>query len=165
MPDEVLISILILGGMLLIFAEVCTPTFGTLAAAALVCFAFAIYYCFSISSLFGLVATIVTLIGIPIYVAYMIRFFPKTPIGKRLALSERRVNAGGGVPQSDTEAKLLDSEGVTFSTLRPAGTVTFGDRRVQATAEAGYIPAGTRVRVIRATGMNVVVRPIAEKTK
>ena len=50
--------------------------------------------------------------------------------------------------------------GVATTPLRPGGTAEFNDQFVEATADLGYIDAGTRVRVLRVETFGVVVEPI-----
>ncbi len=160
MSDITLIVILVLGGLALVVAEVCTPAFGMLAVAAMACLVAAVYHCFRINPVFGLVAVLVLLVGLPVYLAYMIKLFPKTPLGKRLSLRKVESSVGAGVPDATAHADLMGAEGLTLSVLRPSGTVKFGDRRVAGVAESGFLPAGTRVRVVKAVGMNVIVRSV-----
>jgi len=160
MSDILLIVILVLGGLALIVAEVCTPAFGTLAVGALACLVTAVYYCFRIHPMFGFASVLVLLVGLPVYLAYMIKLFPKTPLGKRLALRKVDRTVGAGVPDAAAHADLMGTEGLTLSVLRPSGTVKFGDRRVAGVAESGFLPAGARVRVVKTVGMNVIVRAV-----
>ena len=159
MSDVLVIVVLIVGGLALILAELCTPAFGTLAVGALVCFVLAVYYTFGLSAVLGLVLIVALLIGLPIYLMYLIRIFPHTPLGNRLALWKLKAGSGTGtgVPEAEDHADLMGAEGVAASVLRPSGVVTIEGRRIIATAETGFLPAGTRVRVITSTGMNVVV--------
>ena len=164
MNQLLLVAILIVGGLVLILAEVCTPAFGVLALTAVGCFAWAVYICFRVHSVLGFVVIAALLAGLPFYMAFLIRLLPKTPLGKRLALKKLRANPGAGVPPADDHADLIGAEGIAASVLRPSGTVTIGDRRLPATAETGFLQAGTRVRVVRSGGLNVVVRAIDPTT-
>ena len=145
---------------MLILAEVCTPAFGVLALTAVGCFVWAVYICFRTHSVLGFAVTAALLVGLPFYLAFLIRLLPKTPLGKRLALKKLRADPGAGVPPAEEHSDLIGAEGVTTSILRPSGTVEIRDRRLPATAETGFLPAGTRVRVVRSSGLNVVVRAI-----
>jgi membrane-bound serine protease (ClpP class) len=158
MTDTVLIFVLLAGGLALILAEVCTPSFGLLAAAAMACFGVMLYKCFAISSALGIGVTVALLVGLPMYLSVLVRLFPKTPLGKRLTLRAVTGVDGSGVPQSKELNELLGAEGTTLTALRPSGTVVLGDQRLTAMAENDMIPAGTPVRVIKVSGMTLVVR-------
>jgi membrane-bound serine protease (ClpP class) len=161
--DIILIVILILGGLALTVAEICTPTFGVLALSSLACFGLAIYYSFVLNGLVGVLVLTGLVIGVPIFLVYTIRLLPKTPLGKRLALRKLTADTGGGVPTAQDQVSLIGQEGVAASPLRPSGTVVVGDRRLTATAETGFLPAGTRVRVVKSVGLNVMVRPVDDR--
>jgi len=160
MVDALLILVLVMGGLLLFFAEICTPSFGVLGVSGAVCLGAAIWKCFAISSVLGIVALTVTIIGVPIYLSLLVRLLPKLPIGRRLILRKLESTAGSGVPEAAEHESFIGAEGVTSSTLRPSGVVTLKGRRLVATAESGFIPANTAVRVVRSSGMNLVVRRI-----
>ncbi len=49
--------------------------------------------------------------------------------------------------------------GIATTPLRPGGTAEFQDELVEATADTGYIDAGTRVRVVRVDAFGVIVEP------
>lgn len=60
------------------------------------------------------------------------------------------------LPRTDLEG--LD--GITLTDLRPAGVAQFGDERLDVVSEAGWVPAGSPVRVLRSEGYRHVVRAI-----
>jgi membrane-bound serine protease (ClpP class) len=160
LSDILIIVFLILGGLALILAEIITTFFGTLSLGALACFIYAVYRGFQISPSVGISLIIALLIGLPIYVVYLVRWLPHTRLGRRLTLGELPAAKG---PQATTEADpatLVGAEGQTLSNLRPSGTVRIGPRRLTARAESGFIPAGAAVKVVSATAFSVVVRPM-----
>lgn len=158
-----LIVALVVGGLLLIVAEVCTPSFGMLAVGAVTCFIFAVYQTFVSfdSPAYGFGLLVGLLVGLPFYLAFMIRVFPHTPVGKCLMLRKREPDTGAAVPDAKEQATLLGKTGQAKSILRPSGIVAIDGKRYSASAESGYVAAGTTVTVVRATGMNVIVRPVA----
>lgn len=162
MDTPILVAVLLLGGLALIFAEVCTPSFGLLAVGAIVCFALGWYFAFTIHTVLGIVVVAASLVGLAAYLPWMMRVFPRTPFGRRLVLTRDNKDTSGGVPEAGNFARLLGAEGTATSTLRPTGTVEIEGQRIIASAESGMIPAGARVRVVRAGGMNVVVRATQE---
>ncbi len=162
MNNVLLILILLVGGMLLILAEICTPAFGVLAVAAIACFVVVIYQCFLVSPVLGFIGALALLIGLPVYTYYLMRIFPKTPMGKRLMLRAIKADTGGAVPEAAEYEKLIGAEGVATSVLRPSGTVSINGRRMVATAESGFIEEQTPIRVTKSSAMNIVVRAISQ---
>jgi membrane-bound serine protease (ClpP class) len=60
------------------------------------------------------------------------------------------------LPRTDLEG--LD--GVALTDLRPAGVAQFGDERLDVVSDAGWVPAGSPVRVLRSEGYRHVVRAV-----
>lgn len=54
--------------------------------------------------------------------------------------------------------ELVGAQGVAATALRPAGAGVFGDERLDVVAEAGWIEAGTAIRIVRSEGYRLVVR-------
>jgi membrane-bound serine protease (ClpP class) len=159
--DILLIVILVLGGLALILAEIITTFFGTLSLAALACFVYAVYRAFQLSPTAGVGLIIGLLIGLPVYVVYLVRWLPGTRLGRKLTLGDKPTATGTQSPTEADTATMIGAEGQTVSALRPSGTVRIGPRRLTARAESGFIPSGTAVKVISASGYLVVVRPLA----
>jgi membrane-bound serine protease (ClpP class) len=56
--------------------------------------------------------------------------------------------------------ELEGLDGVALTDLRPAGVAQFGDERLDVVSEAGWIAAGSPVRVLRSEGYRHVVRHV-----
>ncbi|MHC4294376.1 MAG: NfeD family protein [Planctomycetota bacterium] len=156
----VLIVVLLLIAMAMIVVEICTPTFGLLGVAAAGCVVWALYLSYSINGVFGLVMTIVMIVCFPIYIVAAVKTIPKTPLGKRLHLGRKRVDSGEGTPEAEALSNLVGRKIKTETVLRPSGMIRIDGMRVVAQAESGLIEKGAEVEIIRATGMNVVVREV-----
>ncbi len=155
-----LIVVLVLVALALIVAEICTPTFGLLAVAAVGAVAWAVYLCFTLDGVLGIIMTIVALIGLPIYAAFAVQIIPKTALGRRLALKRELARQGEGTPEADELTPLVGRETDADSTLRPSGVIRIDGKRVVAQAESGFIEKGSQVRIVRAAGTHVVVREV-----
>jgi len=102
------------------------------------------------------------LIGVLVAAAAMMmlaRFLPKLPLANRLILKPAPAS-----PAAMSDAALepvrsiaVGQTGVVTAICRPAGQVRFGEAIVDAVTEGEYIPAGTKVRVIRNESNRVVV--------
>ncbi len=66
-----------------------------------------------------------------------------------------------GYRASEPRPDLEGLDGVTLTDLRPAGVARFGDERLDVVSEAGWIPAGAPVLVLRSEGYRHVVRLVA----
>lgn len=65
-----------------------------------------------------------------------------------------------GYLSAPVRADLVGVEGVALTDLRPSGTGSFGEERIDVVADGAYLPAGTPIRVVRAEGYRHVVAPI-----
>lgn len=148
---------------MLFAAEICTPTFGLLAVAAVGCLVGAVYLCFTISPSLGVVAVVALVFLIPAYLWAMIKYLPRTALGRILQLRAQSKDPGEGTPDAAELEALLGRSAVAETTLRPSGAIRIDDKRVIATAETGFIKEGATVKIIKAVGMNVVVREVTEQ--
>lgn len=94
-------------------------------------------------------------------------------VARMLPRSSRFMQSGillGEATRRDTgyvsvivRSDLLGLKGVAVTDLRPAGTAEFGDERVDVVSEAGWIPAGSPIQIVRSEGYRQVVRPVKEQ--
>jgi len=162
MGTFLLIVALLLAALLLIAVEVCTPTFGVLGIVAIACVGVMLYLCFAVSGVLGVVMTIVMVFLLPTYLYFVIKYLPKTAVGRILQLRAEKKPAGEGTPEAVEQAAVVGQVATTETLLRPSGAIRVDRRRFIATAESGYIEAGKTVEIVKAIGMNVVVREIEQ---
>jgi len=162
MKTILLVVALLVAALLLFAAELCTPTFGLLAVAGLGCLAGAVYLLFAMDQTAGIVAIVVMLFFVPAYIVFLVKYLPRTAIGRLLQLRARVKRAGEGTPEADVQEPLVGRTAVAETILRPSGAVRVDGKRLVATAQSGFIEKGARVEIIQAVGMNVVVRRAQE---
>jgi membrane-bound serine protease (ClpP class) len=102
---------------------------------------------------FGIVISSLTLIGLALW-----------HVGSRLRAGHPLL---GGVLSRDEgyianlpRPELEGLDGIALTDLRPAGVAQFGDERLDVVSEAGWVPAGSPVRVLRSEGYRHVVRHV-----
>ena len=153
----IITAFVLFGG--LIFLELFIPSNGVLTIAAIACLIFGLVNCFLVSAWLGFVVTIITVATLPVFIVALVRIWPNTWIGKRIAIKKaERAAPGAGIPDVGKLDKLVGQVGQAITDLRPVGVVMFGSDRVDCVAETGQIETGTRVTVIRVEGVRVVVR-------
>lgn len=155
---------LVVAAMVFFVLEILTPTFGALVALGLAALAGAIWAAFTVHFAFGLAMLGATLVGVPLYLVWIVRVLPKTVLGRRLFLGRAREATGDAAPEARTLKSLVGKRGVADSLLRPSGTVRIEGKRVVAVAERGTIPKGTTVTVTKAEGTDVIVRPVEDES-
>lgn len=152
-----IIIALIVAGMVLLLLEILTPTFGILIAMGIAALAASVVLCFRESFVAGVVLLLALVVAMPVYLVVLVKWLPKSPLGKRLFL-RRAKEPGTGVPEAAEHEALVGKTGVAETLLRPSGAVRIEGRRVIASAESGMVQKGQRIKAIRAEGMNLIVR-------
>ena len=161
LPETILlIVVLIVAAMALIVAEICTPTFGLLAVLAVAGVGWALYLCYTIDPVVGIVATVVVVVLLPAFAIAAVKIIPKTPLGRRLALRREPTPPGQGTPEAEDLGRFVGRRTTAETILRPSGTVRVDGHRIVAQAESGMIEKGRTVKIIRAAGTHVVVREV-----
>ena len=144
---------LLVGGILLIGAEIFVPG-GILGAFGAMALIGAIIMAFAISPVFGLYIAGAVIILAGIGVVLWIKFFPRSPIGRKMTLE----TDGKAFKASDAKHPLLGQQGIAQSDLRPAGFALFNGQREDVVTEGGMITKGEAVTVVQVAGNRIVVR-------
>ena len=97
-----------------------------------------------------------------IAVFFIVKYLPKSSLWKRLALQTEFTSMTGYVAPPDLSG-LVGKMCVTDTTLRPSGAVRLNGKRYDAKSECGYIPAETRVKIIKVESASLVVEPLEEE--
>lgn len=181
-PAGILDVLLILGGVLLLAVEAFViPGFGVAGVLGMAAIVAAVIRIFQDDAVTVLATTA---IGGGLLLGVLLWLVPRSGLGRQLTLSERigggrfagAAAGAGGNAESTTggvidpaKAKLVGDRshligrtGTAMSDLRPAGVARFGDERVDVVSDGDYVAAGSRLRVLRAEGNRVVVRPLED---
>lgn len=164
MGTIILIIALIALAMFLILMEILTPSFGVLGLMGAGALIGAVVTGFSLHASVGWFLLIGLVVATPIYIFLLIKWLPSSRLGKQVFLGKAPSGSGEGTPQAAGLEALIGSEGVAATDLRPAGKIRIDGCRIEARAESTVIDRGKPVRVIDATGTEVVVREIEPAT-
>lgn len=161
-PASVFDLVLILGGVLLLAAEVLViPGFGVAGILGLGAIIFSTVRVFQGNSVF--VLGYATLFG-SVLLGLAFWLLPNTRFGHILMLSDRLESGSRPTePSNETAAglsALAGQQGVAASDLRPAGVARFGSQRVDVVTEGDYVDSGAQIQVLRVEGNRVTVRVI-----
>lgn len=156
----VLIVGLIALAMVLFLLEILTPSLGLLAIMGVGALIGAIWAAFSIHAAFGWALLVTAPVLAVSYIVVLRKRLPSSKLGKMVFLGRAPDSSGEGTPKAVGLGELIGAEGVATTDLRPAGKVRIDDRRVDARAESTVIDCDRPVRVIDATGTEVIVREI-----
>lgn len=92
--------------------------------------------------------------GIILVILWM-RYFPKTPLGKKYILDP---SSAAHAPK-DAE-RWLGREGLALTDLRPAGAARLDGEKVDVITTGDHLESGVRVRVVRVDGPSIFVRRV-----
>ena len=81
------------------------------------------------------------------------RYFPKTPLGRKYILDPSTAAHAPTEPE-----KWLGHEGTALTDLRPAGSARLNGEKVDVTTSGEHLESGTRVKVVRVDGPSIFVR-------
>lgn len=99
------------------------------------------------------------ILGAAALIVAVFRFLPQTGPFQKLVLTS--TIDGGDAIKSDAPPVEIGDTGLACSALRPYGTVQFGERRIEAMVEDGYLQHGTTVRVRDIQGSKIIVEAMA----
>lgn len=81
------------------------------------------------------------------------RYFPKTPLGRKYILDPSTAAHAPTEPE-----KWLGHEGTALTDLRPAGSARLDGEKVDVITSGEHLESGTRVKVVRVDGPSIFVR-------
>lgn len=126
---------------------------GALAVAGVVAF-------WTVSPLWGILSLLALLILVPLLVAFFLRIYPDTPIGRRMILSSDD-DAPPEPPSAHAPAaSLVGLTGEAITELRPVGMIRVDGQRLEALSEQGVVETGARVRITAVEGTRIRVRRV-----
>ena len=88
------------------------------------------------------------------------RYLPKIPLAGKMILSPETPPTSPATESAAIRSIKVGQTGTVRRICRPVGQVRVGGKLVDAVADGAYIPAGTKVKVIRNEGNRVVVTPV-----
>lgn len=156
--------LLVLVGLALAVLEVFIPNGGILAFLSICSMLGAIVLGFRQGPLAGLGILAVAIVGLPIVVVLALKYWPETPLGKRVMLgSPRSEDVQPDFAERRGLAELVGQVGQAKSPMLPSGAVSVAGRTIDAVSEGVPIEPGQRVQVVEVRGNRVVVRPVEDE--
>jgi len=108
---------------------------------------------------FGILAGIIAIL-------VMMRFLPRTAIGRRIALVDALPTGTSGAHETVASGPAVEvavgAVGTTETPLRPSGRARIDGRVHDVTSDGGFMPKGSAIRVNRIEGLRIVVEPFEE---
>lgn len=110
---------------------------------------------------------IIALAGAVVLVVVLMRYLPEIPLMKKRMLvgvssgRMRTLRQVSGSKVSASAPELIGLEGTAQCDLRPSGKGMFGGRLLDVTAESVFVAQGTRIRVVKEEGAQIVVEELS----
>jgi membrane-bound ClpP family serine protease len=155
---------LLAASLLILIVELFIPSAGILLATAAVVAVAGVICLWRHDAVWGVTGTALVVVGGPILLLFGLRIMPNTPIGRRLVLGDRQDDDDAVPPDlrpGGELSRLVGSEGVVLTDLRPIGTIKVEGERHSALSEMGMVRAGSRVRVVGVEGTELRVRSLS----
>lgn len=148
----VLITTLLVIGMLLLISEIFLP--GMVAGlAGFICLGLGVALSFrDLGTTQGGIVLLGVMALLVVGFAIWLRYFPESSFAKPF-VSEGKIG-DLGIDHSD----LVGKEGITFTQLRPSGTVVIDGRHLDVVTEGEPVAKDQSVKVVQVEGMRIVVR-------
>ena len=112
----------------------------------------------------GPVATLamllIVLLVLAIAISTSLRSITKGRLSKSSLINAETESNEDGYRSIQDMAVFMDKEGVASTVLRPTGIADFDGVRLNVSSQGDFIPAGTRVRIIKVEGAKILVRAL-----
>ncbi|MFT3683657.1 MAG: NfeD family protein [Phycisphaerales bacterium] len=142
-----------------VVVDIFMPSAGLLACLAVVLAVGGVVCLFRYDTTWGVIGSLLVVIIGPALFVVGFKLMPHTPLGRKLILGAEE-EARPPQPPSLGLEKLVGSEGIVVTDLRPVGTVRIGETKYEAVSETMLIRAGSAVRVTGQDGLSLKVRPV-----
>ncbi len=150
----------LLGGCMLLVIEFAVPGFGAFGIGGIICLTLGAF--FLLGGGLGAVALIgCVYAALALAVALCCTYLPKESKYNPFVLWEKQKGEQGYRAGPDLQG-LQGKRGVALTPLRPAGTVSIDDERLDALTLGDFIPQGEEVQVLKAEGSKIFVKKVKE---
>ena len=157
--------ILLVVALGLLCLELFVPSGGLLSIISGLLFLGAIITSFvTAGSFWGGVFTCTTVSLLPIVLVLIVRWWPKTSIGKRVLIKPKPADE---LVPAEVQAlrELIGQRGKAVTPMLPSGAIRLSGQTIDAVSEGMVIDVGTEVDVVAAKGNHLVVRPAITSAK
>lgn len=159
MPEWGILILFFAVGVAMLVAEIFIPSHGVLSVVGLGFLIAAVVKTFSYGGReAGIIAVFACLIFVPAFAFVAIKFWHRTPIGRRIAPPNPTLTADDTSIPVEELGRLVGQTGRCETPLRPVGICEFNGKRVSCITEFGMIEAGVTVEAVGISGANLAVQ-------
>ncbi len=150
------VVIIFIVGILLLIAEAFIPGFGVCGITGIIAIVASIFMS-SVSALQAVISLLCAIIGTGVFLAVMLKFFPKSKLVTRLILSDKIGNKEA--ENAFAERKHLEGKiGIAYTLLRPAGVAMIEGKRYDVITEGDFIQKEEEIVVEKVEGSKIIVK-------
>ena len=157
------VVICLLVGLALLVIEMFTPGFGlagTLGIASLLLSV--VIRADSFAAGLWMLILVMAIVGVMLLI--FLRSATKGAISRSPLVLKDNLNSREGFLTTEDLEYFVGKEGEALTVLRPSGMADFGGVKLDVVSEGEFIPARSKVEVIRVEGRRILVRPVEEKS-
>lgn len=152
--------VLMLVGIGLIILEMLMPGFGLPGITGGIALIVGIlFYASTLSQALLLLLIITVVLALLFFI--LLRSVSKGRLSRSPIVLNDAVRETGGYDAFLNE-DLLGKVGTSLSLLRPSGVGVFDNQRLDVVSEGAFIPAGTKIRIVRVQGRQIMVKAVSE---
>ena len=107
-----------------------------------------------------LIMLLIVLLVLAIAISTSLRSITSGRLSKSSLVHSETENNEEGYRSTQDLAVFMGKEGTASSVLRPTGIADFDGVRLNVSSEGDYIPAGTKVRIIKVEGAKILVKAL-----
>lgn len=154
--------ILFFAACLLALLELFIPSGGLLGIMAFLALAGSIVFSFMLHPLYGAAYIAILLVIVPLFIWRLIDWWPRTFIGRRVLLDQEDDPALETTEEKERFRSLIGRLGLTKSRMMPSGVIEIDGIRYDAVTDGTPLDPGKPIVVVRADGINIIVRETKE---
>lgn len=151
-------------GLLLLTIEIFIPGFGVFGIAGIISVIGSIIMAYPTPEQ-ALLSIVIALLASGAIMYVLLKYLIKTPVFDRIILSTKQDKSKGYVASTGDTASYFGKEGTAITPLRPAGAGEIDGKRLDMVTEGEFVPAGSRIKVIKVEGGKIVVKKIGKENK
>jgi membrane-bound serine protease (ClpP class) len=151
---------LFIAGVVLLIIEIFVSSFGILGILGIACLFSGVVMAAYNTKQAAMNLSIALVLAV-IVVAVVIRVFKHRGVWNRFILREE-LTTEKGYTSSRQRIDLLGKSGMAITPLRPAGTITVADERVDVVTYGEFIPVNKQVVIVQVEGSRIIVREAHE---
>ena len=155
-------TICLIVGIVLMVVEMFTPGFGLAGGLGIVALLAAVVLRAD-NFVTGMITLALILLILLLFGVFFFRSFSKGKLSRSSIVLQDAIEGESTSLGREASQALIGREGTCVNVLRPAGNADFDGQKMDVVSAGEFLPAGTRVRIVRIEGARILVEPVREQ--